>query len=316
MDTSANADSSNSPLDANQAASLFSSMIDPEPEKEREESEEVEESNDSPVEAESEESTTEDDADQDQPETVTIKVDGKDVEVTIDELKKGYQRQADYTRKTMEVAEQRKQADAERQQALQERQEYAQKLTEQATLLNAVMQEQQQIDWQQLLDSDPMEYLKQQHLYQQRQASLQQLQQEQAKVWQLQQAEQAQYVNQFVAQQQEQLLAKLPDWNDPEKAKAEKSALRDYLQNEGVTQEELNQMSDHRHVLIARKAMLYDQMMSKAKAAAKKVENLPKRVERSGNGQSQNVDKRSQQFQRLQKSGRVEDAASLFASIL
>ena len=58
----------------------------------------------------------------------TIKVDGKDYEVGIDELKSGYQRQADYTRKSQALAEQRKETEqiqSERQQLEQERQMYA-----------------------------------------------------------------------------------------------------------------------------------------------------------------------------------------------
>ena len=66
---------------------------------------------------------------------------------------------------------------------------------------------------------------------------------------------------------------------------------------------------------MARKAMLYDQMVGKAAAAAKKVATLPNKVERPGGGETQNLDKRAAAFQRLSKSGRVEDAASLIAGL-
>ena len=108
----------------------------------------------------------------------------------------------------------------------------------------------------------------------------------------------------------------MPEWQDETKAKAEKSALRSYLVEQGYAEDEINQLSDHRNVITARKAMLYDQMMAKAKAAAKKVENLPQKVQRPGSGQNVSIDKRGQAFQRLQKSGKVEDAAAVFASIL
>lgn len=45
-------------------------------------------------------------------ETYTITVDGKEETVTLDELRNGYQRQQDYTRKTQEVAETRKRLEA------------------------------------------------------------------------------------------------------------------------------------------------------------------------------------------------------------
>ena len=41
------------------------------------------------------------------PQTYTVKVGGEDVEVSLDEALKGYMRQADYTQKTQEVAQQR-----------------------------------------------------------------------------------------------------------------------------------------------------------------------------------------------------------------
>ncbi len=43
-----------------------------------------------------------------QPQTFTVKVDGQEVEVTQEELINGYSRQQDYTRKTQELAHQRK----------------------------------------------------------------------------------------------------------------------------------------------------------------------------------------------------------------
>ena len=72
----------------------------------------------------------EDDQEQalDEPSTYTVKVDGKDVEVTLDELRSGYSRQADYTRKSQVLAEQRQKADEELAATQQERQRYISQL--------------------------------------------------------------------------------------------------------------------------------------------------------------------------------------------
>ena len=56
-------------------------------------------------ESETEEDDSSDDVDSSE---VTLKVDGEEITVTMDELKKGYSRQSDYTKKTQELAEQRK----------------------------------------------------------------------------------------------------------------------------------------------------------------------------------------------------------------
>ena len=44
---------------------------------------------------------------------VVLKVDGEEITVTMDELKKGYSRQSDYTKKTQELSEQRKMLEEE-----------------------------------------------------------------------------------------------------------------------------------------------------------------------------------------------------------
>ena len=41
-------------------------------------------------------------------ETYSVKIDGKHQEVSLEELRDGYQRQSDYTRKTQELASERK----------------------------------------------------------------------------------------------------------------------------------------------------------------------------------------------------------------
>lgn len=259
------------------------------------------------------------DADSDadaQPQTFTVKIDGKEVEVSLDELKNGYQRQSDYTRKTMEAAEQRKTADAETQKAQQERQQYAGELQRMAVQLEGVLEQQSQVDWSALLEADPVEYLKQQQLFQQRHALYQQNIQEQQKLAQQFQAEQAQAHQSYLAQQRDDLLAKLPDWKDDAKAAAEKTAISKFLQEQGFGDEDISSIADHRHVLIARKAMLYDQLMANAKLQAKKVQEAPQRVVKPGVTATGNADGRSAAVKRLEKTGRVEDAADVFRQFL
>lgn len=251
-----------------------------------------------------------------EPQTFTVKIDGKEVEVPLSELLNGYQRQSDYTKKTMEAAEQRKTADAERQQAQQERQEYHSKLERMAAQLEGALEQQSQIDWNALIETDPVEYLKQQQLFQQRQALYQQNMQERQKLIQQHQTEQAQAQQSYLAKQQEDLLAKLPDWKDDAKAKAEKTVIADFLQKEGFDAEEISQLYDHRHVIVARKAMLYDQLMAKASTAAKKVQEAPQRVVKPGVTANGNPDRRSTAAKNHAKHGTVESAAAVFADLL
>lgn len=307
---------SNSPLNTDQAASVFASLLDPkEPEKapEAQEPAAVEpEAAQEPAEpaAEPEAASAEDDP------LVTVKIDGKEVEIPMSELKNGYQRQADYTRKTMEASAERKAADAEKAAAANERNTYAQNLVRMQAQLEGALQEQQGIDWNRLIQEDPQTYLAQKHLYEQRQAALQQNYAHQQQLSQQMQAEQAQQFQDHLKAQQDELLAKLPEWKDEAKAKAEKTALREYLTSQGIPEQDINSLADAKSVVIARKAMLYDQMISKAQAAQKKVATAPAKVERPGTGEAPGLDRRSSAFQKLNKSGRVEDAAAVFSSFL
>lgn len=302
-----------SELGIHDAAALLGNMLEP--------SEVVEEPKDDKpaeevkAETDADQERTEETTEEDDP-VVTVKIDGKDVEVKLSELKNGYQRQADYTRKTMEVSEQRKAAEAEAQKARAERETYAHNLSRLQAQLEGVLQEQQKIDWEALIQSDPVEYLKQKHLAEARQAKLNQVQAEQQRIAAQMKAEAEEAQARHIQEQHQALLDKLPEWRDAKKADAERAAIRDFLMKEGFDAESLNNITDARAVVLARKAMLYDQMMSKAQAAAKKVSQLPTKVERPGNAaEAPGLDKRTSAYQRLAKSGKVEDAAAVFASM-
>lgn len=309
---------SNASLSVRDAAALFGAEPDEQQQPAQAEPAKVEpekapEANQADAEAEKVEDATA------EAEKVTIEVDGKTVELTKAELADHYKnglRQADYTRKTMEAAEQRKAAEAEAAKAREERQKFAQGLSQAQAILQAQLHEQSQIDWQQLLEADPVEYLKQQHLHNQRQAKLQAIQREQHDLYAKHQAEQAEQMKAFLRTQQEELLAKLPDWKDDAKAKAEKSAIKEYLMTQGLEEAQIDNITDHRVVLLSRKAMLYDQMMSKASAAAKKVSTLPQKVEKPGGGETNPTDGRTAAMKRLTQSGSVRDAAAVFERLL
>lgn len=310
---------SNASLSVRDAAAMFNAP----PEQEQPAKPEAQATENAEVETETTPEATQAEADPNEqaeetvePEKVTIEVDGKTVELTKAELADAYKnglRQADYTRKTMEAAEQRKAAEAESAKAREERQKYAQGLQQAQALLTAQLTEQSQIDWQKLLETDPVEYMKQDRIARERQARLQQINAEQQQIHAAQQAEQAEALKSHLQQQQEELLAKLPEWKDQAKAKAERAAIKEYLKAQGLEEAQIDNITDHRVVVLSRKAMLYDQMMSKAQAAAKKVSQLPQKVERPGGGETNPLDGRTKAMRDLEKSGSVRDAAKLFA---
>ena len=248
--------------------------------------------------------------------TFTIEIDGKQVNLTQEQVAEAYKsglRQSDYSRKTAELAQEKHLVQDN---ARQERDAYAQKLSNLSIQLEGALQEQSQIDWSQLLESDPVEYLKQQHLYQQRQAAYQNTLADRQNIQQEQQYEQNEYIKSYMSQQSDLLIQKIPSWKNADKATAEKGELRNYLKDNGFDDNETSQVTDHRHVILIRKAMQMDKLLKQSTEATKKVQQAPLRVERSGTVGKEADTLAKAAIAKLGRSGSIEDAASAFATLL
>lgn len=248
---------------------------------------------------------------------VTVKVDGKEQEVTLREALNGYSRTADYSRKTMELAEQRKAMQAEFQAVQEERQQYAQLLTALSQQLQA--QQPQEPNWEKLYNEDPLEYVRQKDLYRERQEKMVAAQIELQRVQQMQTVEQQQALGSYIQEQFGKLVEALPQWKNPEVREAERTKIREYGNKLGFSDEELSQAYDHRAVLALYKAMKFDEMMSNRPKPAAAQPGAPKAV--PAGGQTNVVPKRAatevtRAKQRLAKTGRVQDAASIFETLL
>jgi hypothetical protein len=278
-----------------------------------EEGEELDEVEEDDGESEDEEEPEEDDEEPAEPPKFTVKVDGEEVEVTLDELQKGYSRTKDYTRKTMELAEQRKAAEAELQQIRAERERYAAMLEQ----LQAQAPQEKEPDWDRLYQSDPIEWVRQRELWRDKKERQQQLESERQRLMYQRQQEQAQEMQRIAAENQQKLLEAVPEWADPEKGTQERQAVKKYLQEIGFSNEEVSQIYDHRAVLVARDAMRYRQMMAKKQSVQPtqtKTKTAKPGVATTVSEQSTKTKKRS--LQRLQQTGRVADAAAAIENLL
>ena len=256
----------------------------------------------------------EDTEEQEQPQVFSVKVDGKEVEVTLDELQKGYSRTQDYTRKTQQIAEVRKQTEAELQAVRAEREQYAQLLSALESQVQQVAQP--NIDWDRLYQEDPIEWVRQREVMRDNQEKAAAIQSEKQRLAQLSQQEQAQFMQQKLQQEQEALLAAIPDWKDAKKAQAEKALLMDFGQKIGFTPDELKNVVDHRAVLMLRKAALYDQMMSKRGNIKPVTNNGPRPAKPGAAGRVSNTTEAVRAQQRVAKTGRVDDAANAIFQLL
>ena len=102
-------------------------------EAEYEESDEDLDSGDDDAELLDDEDYDSDEDEDSQPENFTVKVAGEEISVDLDELKNGYSRTADYTKKSQALAEERKQFSQDRDAVLLERQQYSQLIRRIAT---------------------------------------------------------------------------------------------------------------------------------------------------------------------------------------
>lgn len=255
-----------------------------------------------------------DSEEEEQPQVFTVKVDGKEVEVTLDELQKGYSRTQDYTRKTQQIAEVRKQTEAELQEVRAEREQYAQLLG----ALQAQVQQaaQPQVDWDRLYNEDPIEWVRQREVMRENQEKAAAIQSEQQRLAQLSQQEQAQQRQALLAQEQEALVAAIPEWKDAKKAQAEKAMLVQFGQKIGFTPDDLKNVVDHRAVVMLRKAALYDQMMSKRGQIKPVTNNGPRPAKPGAAGRVSSNTEAMRAQQRLAKTGRVDDAADAIYKLL
>jgi len=248
-----------------------------------------------------------------QPQTFTVKVDGKEVSVTLDELQKGYSRTQDYTRKTQQIAEVRKQAEQETQAVRAEREQYAQLL---GALQAQLQSSEPQVDLERLYHEDPIEWVRQKEVMRERQEKLGAIQSEQQRLSQVSQYEQQRAMEAQLASQQEALLAALPDWKDPKKAKAEKALVIESAKAAGFSDEDLKSVYDHRLVLLLRKAALFDQMVSKRQGIKPVVNNGPRTAKPGAAGRVSTTTESTRAKQRLAKTGRIDDAASAIEHLL
>jgi len=250
-----------------------------------------------------------------EPQLYTISVNGEDKEVTLEELQSGYSRQQDYTRKTQELAQQRKTIENQQQELAQKDAIYSQLLPKlEATLKGELANEP---DWNALYEADPIAYVREKDIWNEKKQKLQSVQAEQQRTHQEAQVEQQKKLAEFVEYGNQQLLQQIPEWQNNEVAGKEKLAIREYGINVlGYTPQEMDSVYDYRVLLGLRNAWL----QQKTVEATKKKPTEKKAVARTARPGTSNVPKTSTPVkkarQTLAKTGKVQDAAKLFEQII
>lgn len=174
-----------------------------------------------------------------------------------EKLEKERMMQADYTRKTQELAQQRKQLEQMQAQAQQFDQEYVNDLA-QARALDNQLEQYQKVDWNALIQADAVQAQQLRIQYDQLKDQRVQLDREIGAKSQQRQLAQQQAIAKQIEEGQRVLAEKIPDWSAE---KAQK--LVEHATSYGFTAQEASQISDPRAVQLLHDAMLYRQLTAK-----------------------------------------------------
>ena len=270
-------------------------------------------------EAQSDEEQSEYDGDVEEQEEVQeqprykVKASGEEIEVTLDDLIKGYQREADYTKKTQTLAEQRKQVEAERiaiEEAKKERDQYRVylKAIEQNFKANESAE-----DLSTLKETDPIGYAVKVAERTDLERKQYAIKQEIARLDLIQQTEQSQALSKHLEAEAQKLAAVIPGYADPEKSINIKKDIREYAKKNGWSDQELANVHDSRAVLTLYRAMEYDKLMGNKAGVTKKVNEAPKMLKPGVSRQTDvNAEQTKKAINQLKRTGNVRDAANAF----
>jgi len=249
-------------------------------------------------------------AEEEQSPVYTVKVDGTEIEVTLDELQRGYSGQQYIQKGMQEVADLRKKAE-----------------TANATLMQAgqavlsLHQQMQQPGFAQapvapdesLIESDPIGYRQDRDRYELAKEKYQQDINQMQQTFAYQQQAQQQAQQAYLEREMETLRQVDPDFADPEKATTVRdSMLRMGSEIYGYQPEEISSVMDHRAIRVLRDAMRYQEIKNGKDKAVEKARPKPSKVVKAGSKKTaSNRNQGRQARSKLKRSGSINDAMSL-----
>jgi hypothetical protein len=251
----------------------------------------------------------------------TTKVDGEDVQVTLQEALAGYSRNSSFTKKSQALAEEKRQhsvAVAAKEAEIRASQEHY--VAQLAVLEKALATPEP--DWAAVQRDNPSEFANLHAAWRIHQDNLQNIRQEQAtERAKLAQKYQGEHIE-LVKAERAKLIEAVPLWGDKtEKGATFRKALLDFGVTQGFDAQELNSVADHRALKILHKAFLHDQALAekgkitaKGKAKVEALKTIVPGTARQGTRKPQTVVQKAKA--KLQKSGNVRDAAAALEAMM
>jgi len=250
-----------------------------------------------------------------------IKVDGQTDEVTLDSLIRDHQKSRHFLNKANQLAEERRQFDAE---VTERQQQFESSNAQSAYILNTltagITQQMQSPAMKQLRTSNVAEWNAKRIGYEDQLKAIEKLRSTAAAKYDATKAQIAQDRQTRIAEQlvgeAERLEEVIPNWNE-----TTRNEVTTFLMQEpdyGFTPELVNSIHDHRYVRMAWEAMQYRKQLASAGEAVKTVKKAPKALT-PGKRQTPRTNQQKQVKAlrgQLRKSGNVKDAAALLEKIL
>jgi len=239
-------------------------------------------------------------------------VNGERIDVNLEELKAGYQKDADYRRKTEEIALQKRELKTEEDRL---KNQYSTKMDDLNSLvvtLNAeINNDMNSKELDKLWDEDPTEAARVDRRIQKRKNTIQEAQQK------LRQHQEAQ-MQELLRDEQRKLHLKHPEIADPIKGATVKSNIVNYLSSKGFSNEDVGRIYDSRMFDVIMDGMNFQKTKSvKPNLVSKKVK--PTKFVKSGvksTKEDMNNRSRLEQIKTLKKSGNPKDATDLLMKYL
>ena len=241
-----------------------------------------------------------------------VTVNGEKIDVDLEELKAGYQKDADYRRKTEELAIEKRELRAEEDRLKNQYSTKMEDLNSLVATLNAeINNDMNSKELDALWEEDPTEAAKVDRRIQKRKNTIQQAQQK------LRDHQQAQF-QEILREEQKKLHLKHPEIADPIKGATVKSNIMNYLSSKGFSNEDVARIYDSRYFDVIMDGMNYNKSKSvKPGLVSKKVK--PTKFVKSGiksTKEELNSKTRLNQIKTLKKSGNPKDATDLLLRYL
>ena len=239
-------------------------------------------------------------------------VNGEKIDVDLEELKAGYQKDADYRRKTEELAIEKRELRAEEDRLKNQYSTKMEDLNSLVATLNAeINNDMNSKELDALWEEDPTEAAKVDRRIQKRKNTIQQAQQK------LRDHQQAQF-QEILREEQKKLHLRHPEIADPIKGATVKSNIMNYLSSKGFSNEDVARIYDSRYFDVIMDGMNYNKSKSvKPGLVSKKVK--PTKFVKSGiksTKEELNSKTRLNQIKTLKKSGSPKDATDLLLRYL